>query len=565
MGTLDTLPYEIFVNIIAELPWKDILRVQTVSKLFRAAHETSQHLQYLVELGAAGLVRNARLRYPHSSSDGKTYLTIWRENWRFVDWHAVDTIDLDGPVTFCDMIDGVFVLGTKSQRRHMTNIEFDLLDVLDTKSEERICPSWTVELAVPFVHVVFDPSKDLLVGIQNDVTATPASAANHSPYKMHILSFSTGLPHPEAQQHLLPVADYRIRRANSIKTEILEDLVAVHICSDQASLLADRYTIVNWRTGVIQLQYQTQVNSHSAFRLLSAGIILEASCDRGSFSQPLDIMLSLRTFVLQAVPHRLSPPYHSHPVAAFYLPRLAKGTQVNRLHFHATNTISQRRAAPFATAPFTPGAGPDNSVLALDVVLANGRAGVRPTANTMFFLPAPLIRRAMAPGAIIGQEVPWEDWGPPAARWMNSSLGPPMQGPGYATVGMQRWLVGFRALSHRGTKIMDFNPYPLRRETRPEERGDIITRATNLPVNNLFAETVYSALPYRECMCQRESQWLQFQGMALDEHIIGLKTVTPPGLPRRQEIESIYVLLMMPDVVQAELRDETDDDDTMEE
>ena len=70
---------------------------------------------------------------------------------------------------------------------------------------------------------------------------------------MHVMSFRTGFPHSAATTHIIPLADHRMRRAETIKLQILGDYVAVHVCADRSSLLADRYLILNWRTGIIQL------------------------------------------------------------------------------------------------------------------------------------------------------------------------------------------------------------------------------------------------------------------------------------------------------------------------
>jgi len=100
-------------------------------------------------------------------------LYTWRRSWATLKPHAVDAIPLDERnATFIDLVDAVLVLGYRTSARSqlLSGSEFDALDVLDTKSAERVTPSWTLELVTPFVLVAFDPGQDLLIGVHNEVT-----------------------------------------------------------------------------------------------------------------------------------------------------------------------------------------------------------------------------------------------------------------------------------------------------------------------------------------------------------------------------------------------------------
>ncbi|KZV86337.1 hypothetical protein EXIGLDRAFT_774734 [Exidia glandulosa HHB12029] len=539
---LDALPYEIFARILAELPWKDILRAQTVSKIFRQVYESSSQLQYLVELGSCGLLPNSAQRISQSSADSLVHLDIWRATWRSLHPHAVDAVEFDGVATFCDMVDGVFVLGRKSQN-HLTPTEFDIIDVVDTKSEERMLPSWTLEQAVPFVHMAIDPAQDLLVGIQNDITALPILSLHDSVYKMHVLSLSTGLPHPDAAHHVFPLSDYRMRRAESVRSDILGDFIAIHVCADSTSLLSDQYTIFNWRTGVTHLLYKPPRDLFAAFRLLSQSLFLMASRERTSNTGPHELFLSLHAFDEHASPSR-NPPYHSQTMARFMLPGLApRATMTQRFYFYLSNAASQRRGtAPFATLPFTPSPGPNNCVFALGMILFS--RGVRPKRFTLFFIPGTLVRLAttsVQPGKIAAPEFAWDAWGADHTRLFGHVLGPPLEGP-WPGPGAPRWLMGFRALLHRGQRVYDFNPYPGRRD--PEDRDGLVDTPTVLMPEGIFARKVETRLPYREAWPRRP--W-NYNAMFLDEHIVGLKMNPSMMVPRRHEIESLDILLMMPE------------------
>ncbi|KAH7102664.1 hypothetical protein BKA62DRAFT_769519 [Auriculariales sp. MPI-PUGE-AT-0066] len=562
------LPVEILVQVLAALPWQSILRVQaaSVSRFLKSTFDNSVHLQYLVEVGASALQPNPAFGGDTSTTSAEAFdaLFTWRRSWATLQPHAVDLIELDERhATFVDMTDGVFVMGYKTSTAGsiIPPNEFDALDVLDTKSAERVCPSWSLDLVTPLVHCIFEPAQNLLIGIQNDVTAA-ALSTNYSPYKMHILSFRHGFPHPDAAQAVVSLADHRMRRAEAIRSQILGDYVAVHLCAERSSLLPDRYIILNWRTGVIQLQYTANRNASASFKLLEPGTFTMASCAQSSYTNPPDLLLSVHTFALHDVARGMQPPFHAHTISTFFLPRIASGVHVGRFTFYPSNTVSARPVAPFARWPFTPRAQAcADTVLALSIHLSKPGVGlIRPTKFTMFVLARDLARLAQTQ-----PEVAWDAWGARHTRWFGDGvLAPPLEHPASAWPGPQRYLLGCRALSHRGRRVLDFNPYAMARAgnteviqlQRPDE-GAFVTHESMVVAGGLWAKDIISGLPYRDCWTTKG--W-PYQAMYMDENPVGIKTANSASVPRRHIVRSVHVLLMMPDTEPAEL--DSDDEET---
>jgi len=271
-----------------------------------------------------------------------------------------------------------------------------------------------------------------------------------------------------------------------------------------------------------------------------------ASAAHNSFTNPPDLSLSLHTFALQPLQTRILP-FHAHTFATFFLPRVASGVQVSRFSFFASNTVSHRPVAEFAARPFLPRVGSaEDTLIGLCTTLSRLApiSPVRPTRYVAFVLARDLLRLAKqhsAPPKTPGRsrtssvsslapiELQWDVWGPQHTRWFGADavLAPPPEAAGPIPGPGPRYLLGFRALSHRGRRVLDFNPHNVARmssngvmELIRADEGVLVTDSSVLPASRLWATDVVSALGYRDCWASRA--W-PYKTMWLDEHPVGVK------------------------------------------
>jgi len=126
--------------------------------------------------------------------------------------------------------------------------------------------------------------------------------------------------------------------------------------------------------------------------------------------------------------------------------------------------------------------------------------------------------------------IPWHCWGPPITRWFNT--GGIAHGYITTTAGQRSVSISTQAeIDHSPIIIRDFNAHNVARYTKPEPDDTaakritcsrkLVTDATLLEPPGVFAETVWSALPYTEVM---SSQRYDYTAVLMDEErIVGLR------------------------------------------
>lgn len=189
---------------------------------------------------------------------------------------------LEGKYGRVDLTDGILV------RTHLRSGPDDVLQYFDhltamvvNSNHEGGLPHWDFDFDAEMIELAMDPSQDLLVLIDdlsppdsNEFRCRYVLSGSPRPHKrnlmydsLHMLSLTTGEPHPLAQLSTLEVPG-----SPEAPSNIIGDLIAFFVThtearpstADRAAVMGDGMVcFLNWKTGVLRTVRRSLLQSSS--------------------------------------------------------------------------------------------------------------------------------------------------------------------------------------------------------------------------------------------------------------------------------------------------------------
>ncbi|KAK7679035.1 hypothetical protein QCA50_017979 [Cerrena zonata] len=102
------IPPELLLTVLRYLGYRDILKCEAVCKYFNKAIKDSVEMQYLIELGADGMIDGARTPSSLPTAERLQLLLNRRARWRTLNWTKSTELNLDGLCHAYELVGGVF-------------------------------------------------------------------------------------------------------------------------------------------------------------------------------------------------------------------------------------------------------------------------------------------------------------------------------------------------------------------------------------------------------------------------------------------------------------------------
>jgi len=362
--------------------------------------------------------------------------------------------------------------------------------------------------------------------------------------EMRLLSFSTGQPHPLAEQPIIPITSISplLGHCNAL-IEVVGDFLALLISFPEARDENEaRFFLVRWKKGEthsMKLPELWHVPQSSEWEALTSFAFLLQ--DTLVFPDITQNVLRIAKIVIDSddTPHLV-------PLCVLHLPPLNRHTSILDLSCRAepnpTGSCSSPRPAP-SDRPFRDKA--EDAIIMFNVYIGHNHVLSAPFAFVVhrraLLGHIPAVHRACAPFCSAPEpapplvHVPWSAWGPTATRWFSGSST------------SMTWITtttGQRAVTLEDRMptpiiVRDFNPYAVRATcalaaaSGEPQRGDWSIQLPNgnwktLKLNEslftagpIFKEDVRSSLPYVETVTQDE---YHYDGVMMDgESVLGLE------------------------------------------
>ena len=370
--------------------------------------------------------------------------------------------------------------------------------------------------------------------------------------ELQLLSFSTGQPHPLAEQPLIFI-DKRILPLNTrdTKIEIVGDFIIFLVTFPGWSRNQDIFLLVRWKTG---LTHCVSVPELLQIRLPSLILYVQLrSPEKGTYvdfahlSRDTLVIPNLiqNTFEITKIVIDDDDTPHLMLQCMLHLPPLIEDNSLSHIFCQAEPNptgsgclvIPSRSDRPFhdkvedAIVIFNMSYGPlsesqmDSLTLivhrrALLTYIPAGHSACAPFCTTPEPMPAVV-------------DVPWSVWGPPATRLFNTISPFALE----TTAGQRAVMLEDRMPTR--IIVRDFNPHAVRAAralasaSGQSQQGDwgmqlpngnrmsLKVEASVLTAGSIFNEDVWSSLPYIEIVTQDE---YQYEGIMMDdERILGFR------------------------------------------
>jgi hypothetical protein len=154
-----TLPTEVLIKVLYELPLVDILLCRRVSKRFDHAITNSLLLQYRIELGIGALIDRPGKQ---STVERLEALRRYRFGWRNLAWRRRDIVNVDHPRgSLCQLSGGLFVSGKKEKPGTRTKLLF--VELPSSASKPGAPRRSELECDIEVAHMCVDLEQDLLI------------------------------------------------------------------------------------------------------------------------------------------------------------------------------------------------------------------------------------------------------------------------------------------------------------------------------------------------------------------------------------------------------------------
>ena len=372
--------------------------------------------------------------------------------------------------------------------------------------------------------------------------------------ELRLLSFSTGQPHPLAEQPVI-VIDKKILPLDEqmVKIEIVGDFLILLITFFKQSRNQDTFFLVCWKTGLthcVSVLGLVQIHPPSLILYVQLGSPEKGTYDCFShLSQDTLVIPNLiqNTFEIAKIVIDTDDTPHFVPLCVLHLPPLIHNTSL--FHFYCRAEPNPTGSGPLAIPsrsdrPFHDKA--ENAIVIFNILYN------RPFRTRIDWLTLIVHRRALlthipaayrtcAPFCSTPKptpslvEVPWSVWGPPATRLF---VGNPT--PRYyieTTAGQRAVMLEDRMPTP--IIVRDFNPHAVRaaralasasgqsqhgnwsKQLPNGNRMSLKVEDSVLTADFIFKEDVCSSLPYVEIVTQGE---YEYDGVMMDdERILGFQ------------------------------------------
>ncbi|KAM5545812.1 hypothetical protein V8D89_000850 [Ganoderma adspersum] len=503
------LPEELLLECFKYLDHKTL-----ICKTLRRPIKGSLELQYLIELGADGLIEGVGCNLP--TSERLRRLLQRRARWRYLDWTQITPVAAPALCQAYELVDGVFASSMGSDFSGSRHLQ---LTWLPTSTDEARTVARD-DLGVRMRDFAIDPSQDLMVLVIADDIASHLLGLS---FTIHLQTISTNKPHPKARVPLLQ-APVPFQVGNSF-VQIVDDVVGAFFWVHGPGLI-----IWNWRTGKVVVNcigFDLPTGAYDFAFISNRAYMITVTTNCGSielytFSDADEDNTSSNAPQSPSIDHRSLPTQ----VAILTLPPTMPGVTLRRFLTHA---------APFVANP-TPGrvfeTPRDAHVHMMSLFYGDH------SRSYYLFLHNRYLLSHIPPGVGSGEEVKvvekqWDDWGPDHTRFVN-------------------WIVHFQWLRYlHGQRIMfppiplheemgmlmiDFNVHPKRLDdpvdTMGEELGgegnakyEMMDKEHMTDPGKLFQYPVISRLPYAVSTRTGVRGVLDYTGFMIDQdRLIGMRS-----------------------------------------
>ncbi|KAI0294024.1 hypothetical protein B0F90DRAFT_1821617 [Multifurca ochricompacta] len=508
LNSLLDIPLELISSILLYLSPHDIISCGgTCRALYDLCGDTA--LRYLVQMERSGVSDDLfrGLSFPERLS----LLKKREEAWMVLDFQKTVQISVPFDSTgIYDFTGGAFLLGTRlynASRRPTVGYSYVPLPSLSEAQDQKL--KW---VGTSLESQVLDVG--LAVHEHDLIAALIAKADTDNPVdrnltlQIRLLRFSTGQPHPLAEQPIIYIATKSLLLGHcNVLIEIVGDFLALLITFPWArSESEDMFFLVRWKKGEAHCLRSFEWGAYAYFSFLSHDTlvipnlihnmleVVRIVVDEDDNIPLLVPLLSRRTESLRL---------RSDAIVLFNLLIEDARLHPGQLHFPETR-------------PFT-------FIVHRRALIAHVPPAQRACAPFRSIKPAP-------PPV----KVPWSGWGVVATRWFE---GDPASMRWITTTAGQR-AVTMDEGGPTPIRVRDFNPYTVRavrqcrdvegepgdwEELLPNGNWQILrVEESVLPAGAMFKEDVRSALPYVETVTRER---YRYEGVLIDEErILGLKT-----------------------------------------
>ncbi|KAJ7058878.1 hypothetical protein C8F01DRAFT_1232477 [Mycena amicta] len=514
------LPPELILRALIHLPLDDLAScLHSGNRTLAGIISDSFTIRYRTEQELAGVEENNRALKTLTTSERLDTLRAREERWRSFRPSARYNIPFPKP-------SHMFSYAIDSGLWMLADIEDTFTELSTTIQYARLTaqPSeWhTVFTGLPFANFSTAlEEQDLLVVCSCVPCSDDPSLVS---VEVHLLCFSTGIPHPSATQ---PVIFLERRRANIVIDVNLEVVghVMVISCHDWDQLEqgnAHVLYVFNWRKGLLLMDPVFNVTDAMVFLAATVLMIFRPSHNN---------------LEIYHLPGAESDGTHNPPnPLSLCLPKLSQDRSILPMRVHcqvSPNPRTEVSSPHYQQAAFAP--PPKDAIVFLSYQTAfRGNADALPEEHRFVILPAPLLTLVSEAET---RSIPWSDWGAKCTRWLD----PHLTSPAWIKSTCGQRMISFppydpRERTAHAIALLDFNPRQVSRVRRGHD-GDVdasgkttITRVVKAgaPSDRLlescfthFAEPVSSDIAYVE---QTSKEKFDFDNVYLSEEcIVGMR------------------------------------------
>ncbi|EIN08121.1 hypothetical protein PUNSTDRAFT_126874 [Punctularia strigosozonata HHB-11173 SS5] len=285
-----SLPPEILIEILAELPYRSLFAAICTCKTLHALVATSPRIQYALQSSIAGVAPIDESLTLHPVASRLEALRKREENWSNLTFTGVTEIPVrHRPSGIYDLTAGVYLLGESARatrgadlgnfERRTKAVRFVRLPTKPTPSED---VEWErIDIGEDVVDIGLNVHEHDLIAIVTHVLETPISseALRSNPgtlrfwnLRLHLLCLSTGKPHPLARQPVLYLgragAGY-----HSIGIEIVGRALILLVLYPPDREQDDMF-VYDWMTGDLLMKASVDREVYSSFTPLTHDLIV---------------------------------------------------------------------------------------------------------------------------------------------------------------------------------------------------------------------------------------------------------------------------------------------------
>ncbi|KAJ6480495.1 hypothetical protein C8R47DRAFT_1218696 [Mycena vitilis] len=329
------------------------------------------------------------------------------------------------------------------------------------------------------------------------VTYTPFGS--NASIDVQLLNLSTGAPHSLAAHPTLHIHDVEQTRGRpGISIEIVGNNLALSLVywDDELGDM-DTFHLYNWKSGAARMD---------TLAIYSTGLMFLAT----------DIIVIPNTVEATLDVLRIPEDEAEVPqfLRTFYLPTLIAGNAIVSMQCRGVPNPRLSTKRP-SRAPFL--SRPADSILLFFLAILNPSV-----VNNLFLVldRARFLALVDIPSEVDNLDVPWEEWGPPCARWLDAT---DISMQYITTTAGQRMVTIPRdaPLSPAPIRLLDFNPANVEAQRkRGVSHGVRVVGESTLDLAP-FTEPVVSCLPYVEVTSEEQFDYAAV--MINDENIIGAR------------------------------------------